>query len=206
MITQDAFMIINTCIIFGSLYHLILILYKKVSFSYYKKGKAKIKHIEVGDEADVNLYGGKGKPLKRIKINYSYIVKGYEYLGTKIGVLDGLFLMSNFETKMCSTLRHSYETNKEIDIWYKEDSPWVSICCNKINVYTDKIVLLFITLVVTIFLEILFVLGEPQNPSLIYINVLLVTLYILLERLSVWVDARKIKSNRRKLNKSKGSD
>jgi len=145
----------------------------------------------------VNLYGGEGKPRKQIKIDYSYVVKGYEYIGTKVGALDGLFLMSNFETKICSALRNSYQANKEIDIWYKEASPWVSVYYNKISVYTDKIFLLLITIVVTIILEVLFVWGEPQNPALIYIVILFVTFYILLERLSAWKDARKIKLNRK---------
>jgi len=123
MITQNGFMLINTCILFGSFYNLILILYRKASFLYYKTTKANIQHINVSDEADVNLYGGEGKPRKKIRVDYSYVVKGYKYRGTKVGVMDGLLLMSNFESSICSTLKHSHQTNKEIDIWYKGSSP-----------------------------------------------------------------------------------
>ena len=195
-------MIINTCILFGSLYHLVLILYKKVSFSYYKKAKARIMHIEVCDEADVNLYGGEGASRKQIKINYAYVVKGYEYLGTKVGILDGLFLISNFETTLCAALRHSHQTNKEIDIWYKKTSPWVSVYYNKTTVYSDKIFLLFITMVVTMVLGVLFTWGEPKTPVAIYIISLFVALYILLERFSAWKGARKIKFNRKRVGKA----
>lgn len=161
-------------------------------------------HIEVSDEADVNLYGGEGKPRKQIKVDYSYVVKSYEYLGTKVGVLDELFLMSNFESSICSTLKHSYQTNKEIDIWHKETSPWVSVCYNKTSAYTDKFFLLIITMVVTLILEIVFVSGEPQNPALIYIPILLVILYVSLERFSAWKDARKIKSKRKLVGRLHG--
>jgi len=197
MFTQGGFFIINICIAFGALYHLILILYKKASFLGYKKAKANIKYIEANNEADVNLYGGEGRPRKQLKVGYSYVVGGYEYIGTKIGVLDTLFLMSNFETTICAVLKHAYQTNKEVDIWYKESSPWVSVYYNKTKVYTDKIVLLFITMVITALLG-AGSLGWQENPAAIYVAILFIALYILLERFSAWKGAREIKLNRTK--------
>ena len=108
-----------------------------------------------------------------------------------------LFLMSNFETTICAVLKHAYQTNKEVDIWYKESSPWVSVYYNKTKVYTDKIVLLFITMVITALLG-AGSLGGQENPAAIYVAILFIALYILLERFSAWKGAREIKLNRTK--------